>query len=383
MTAVLNSTTIWLPQTQTWLFNQVRYLPEHIEAHIVCERTENLDQFGVPNLHCLGDQPRSRRTLDRSLRWLRVRRHLGHVADTARAVRAGILHSHFGHTGWADMGAARAAGLRHVVTFYGLDVNFLPRHRPIWRRRYPELFARADVILCEGPHMADCIAALGCPPSRIRVQPLGIATDEISFAPCAWREGEPLRVLIAAAFREKKGIPLALDALSKLRTRIPIEITVIGDAGTEPRAQGEKRKIMELIRRRGLEDCIRMLGFQPHSHMLEEARRHHLFLSPSLTAQDGDTEGGAPVSLIEMAASGMLLVSSTHCDIPQVVIDGETGFLAPEGDLDGLVGTLERAVARCDAWAAMRRASRRHVENRFDARRQALRQAELYRELAA
>ncbi len=73
------------------------------------------------------------------------------------------------------------------------------------------------------------------------------------------------------------------------------------------------------------------MGYQPHSTLFAEAYRHHIFLSPSVTASTGDTEGGAPVSLIEMAATGMLIVSTTHCDIPEVIKHGVTGLLAPNG----------------------------------------------------
>jgi colanic acid/amylovoran biosynthesis glycosyltransferase len=229
--------------------------------------------------------------------------------------------------------------------------------------------------------MADCIKALGCPEEKVLVQHLGIAIDDIPFAPLAWRPGDCLKVLIAASFREKKGIPMALEALARLRSRIPLEITVIGDAGSDPRAQDEKRKILATIERCNLTSQTNLLGYQPHDRLLKVARHHHLFLSPSLTASDGDTEGGAPVSLIDMAAAGMMVVGSTHCDIPEVVVDGKTGLLAPEGDLDGLVDRLGWAIGHPDQWSAMRRAGRRHVEASFDARIQAERLAEIYRKL--
>jgi len=47
--------------------------------------------------------------------------------------------------------------------------------------------------------------------------------------------------------------------------------------------------------------------------------------------RDGDCEGGAPVSLIEASASGIPVVSTVPCDIPQEVKDGLTGRLLPEG----------------------------------------------------
>ena len=82
---------------------------------------------------------------------------------------------------------------------------------------------------------------------------------------------------------------------------------------------------MAVIEKHKLQSKIRMLGFQPYSVLLEEAYTHHIFLSPSVTASDGDTEGGAPVTLIEMLATGMPIVSTTHCDIPEIICKGPEG----------------------------------------------------------
>ena len=59
--------------------------------------------------------------------------------------------------------------------------------------------------------MAECIVQLGCPPDKVKIQHLGVEVDQIVFKPRIWQTGEPLRILIAAAFREKRYL---------LRTRV-------------------------------------------------------------------------------------------------------------------------------------------------------------------
>jgi colanic acid/amylovoran biosynthesis glycosyltransferase len=380
---VLHSVPRWLPQTETWLYTQVRFLPPAIESHIACESTENLDQFPAANIHCMRDGPAWRTLVDRALRKARLRRHLGYQDAAARRSRARVLHSHFGFTGWRDLAVARRHGMAHVVTFYGADIHFYPRRGPRWLGRYREMFDRVDRVLCEGPHMAGEIASLGCPASKIRVHRLGVDLSLIPFEPRVWNREDPLRVLLSGSFREKKGFPLAIEALGRVQGELPIEITIIGDATHEERSVREKQRILDAITRHSLGPRTRLLGYRPYRDVMDEARRHHVFLSPSITASDGDTEGGAPVSLIEMSASGMMIASSTHCDIPGVIPDGRTGFLAPEGDVDALVANLRRIAADPAAWWTMQTAGRAHVEAEFDARRQGERLAAIYRELAA
>lgn len=382
MITALQSVRCWLPQTQTWLYNQVRFLPDGVENHILCEVTDNLDQFWLPNIHDLSEAERSRYFWNNSLRKPRVRRRLGLLVEQTRRHRVRVLHSHFGWMGWANLKAARKAGLKHVVTFYGHDVNSLPRLHPRWRRRYRDMFEQVHGVLCEGPHMARCLMAdLGCPEHKVRVHHLGVVVDEIAFKPRVWTPGETLRVLVAASFREKKGIPYALKALGRIRYEIPLEITIIGDANGKAKNRAEKRRILEVIEQYNLQPNTRMLGYQPHRILFEEAYRHHIFLSPSLEARDGDTEGGAPVSIIEMAASGMPVISTRHCDIPEVIEDGITGLLADERDIEGLVLHLRWLVEHPRQWRGMLEAGREHITLHYDAKRQGRKLEQVYSDI--
>ncbi len=379
--SVVHSCSSWLPRTQAWLYQQVRWLPDDIESHVACESTQNLGAFPAPDLRCFADEPAWRRVPDRLARRLRLRRHLGFLSRVARQTDSRIIHSHFGHAGWADMGAAAAARARQVVTFYGADISQLPASDPRWRGRYRELFASVARVLCEGPHMRRCAIELGCPPGKVLVHHLGVDLEHIEFRPRTCPTAEPLRVLLAGTFREKKGFPIAIEALARLRRKRNLElaITIIGDAAGKPGDDVEKARIVEALRRGGLEGSCRMLGFQPYDVLMSEAERHHVFLSPSVTAADGDTEGGAPVSIIEMAASGMPVVATTHCDIPNILEDRVSGVLAAERDPEGLVAGLEWLMDAPSRWLSLASAARERIGAHFDARTQGLRLAEIYR----
>jgi colanic acid/amylovoran/stewartan biosynthesis glycosyltransferase WcaL/AmsK/CpsK len=245
----------------------------------------------------------------------------------------------------------------------------LPQTWPVWRQRYRRLFAAVDLVLAEGPAMRESIVALGCPPEKARVQRLGVETERIAFLARRPPADGVTRVLIAGAFREKKGIPLALEAVARLRDRgLSLSVTVVGGSNGSLGEEAERRRIETVVRDRGLDETVTLLGMVPFERFVAAGYEHHVFLSPSLTAADGDTEGGAPVSIIEMAAAGMPIVSSRHCDIPGVVEDGVSGLLAPEGDLEGLSERLAEVVEHPERWEAMGRAGRRLVEERFDVR---------------
>jgi colanic acid/amylovoran biosynthesis glycosyltransferase len=382
--AIVHSVPFWLPLTATWLYNQVRYLPEEIQNHIVCMRTENLDQFSMKGIASLNREPRLRRIWDKLRRKRPSTRFSELLLRVATTCKAAIVHSHWGESAWRDVDAVKRLGIVHVVTFYGKDVNYYPTQVPNAKAHYDHLFKNVDRILCEGPHMAGCIVNLGCAENKVLVHRLGVEVEKIAFQPRFWDGQSPLRVLIAASFREKKGIPYAVEALGAIQRELPgLQISLIGDSSEDPRSLPEKKRILHMLEKYDLRRQTKLLGYQSHAAFFEEAYKCHIFISPSVTASDGDTEGGAPVSLIEMAASGMPIISTAHCDIPSVIIHGSTGLLAPERDVGTLVKHLRWLVSHRESWRDLLLAARQHVERKYNVKIQAAGLADIYRSLIA
>ena len=395
---VLQSCRTWLPASQKWLYTQVSSLPGDVTPYVVARQTDNLDRFELPNFFPFDDRTVGIGPVDWLLERLRYWKLLGMVGEhpierldrrrwidyrAKLAERTGckILHSHFGNIGWRDVEIARRADLKHVVTVYGYDVSLLPRQEPVWRERYRALFQHVDAVLCEGPHMAETVVGLGCPPEKARVHHLGVDLEAIDHRSRRRGDDEPTRVLMAASFREKKGLAYGLEALGRLHADHDLEVTLIGEANSEDRSQEEAARIWETVERHDLGPVLRHLEFQPFERLIEEMLAHDIFLSPSVTSERGDSEGGAPVTIIAAQATGMPVVSTTHADIPNVVVDGQTGLLAAERDTDGLVERLERLIEAPESWIEYGEAARDRIEREFDARKQGRRLAEIYRTL--
>lgn len=380
--AVAHSFPVWLPQTQTWLYNQVRFLPPEVQSHILCKELQHQEQFQLPRIHSLCG-PSSRFTRMST----RVFRHMDYhlfVRYKCHRLAPQVLHSHFGPVGWKNdrfmrwFPSSRRNGMKHVVTFYGQDVDHLPKVDPAWKARYLQMFERVDMVLCEGPFMAGKVAALGCPEEKVRVHHLGVDLDRIAYEPRAIKKGERFRVLMAAAFRPKKGFLYGLKALEQVAGDFDVEVTLVGDALDDPGSMREKQMILEFLERSPLAGRVTFTGFLTAGELHDMAGSHHIYLAPSVTAEDGDSEGGAPVSLIEMAAGGMPVISSRHCDIPEVIRHGRSGLLAGERDVDELARCLRQLMSDTDSWHVYTRNAREHIESQYHARIQGEQLYKLY-----
>jgi colanic acid/amylovoran biosynthesis glycosyltransferase len=140
-------------------------------------------------------------------------------------------------------------------------------------------------------------------------------------------------------------------------------------------------QIEERAGRGDLQGRVDLLGYRPYPEYLEELSRANFLLAPSVTARDGDSEGGAPVCLLEAQAMGVPVVATTHCDIPEVTRPDESALLAPERDVPELARKLDALLRDSSRWPAMGRAGRAHVEAEFDIRSQVRKMEALYREL--
>lgn len=380
---VVHSHPVWLPQTQTWMHSLVKSLPtDLIDSHVACSVSENLDQFQLPNVWSQKQHARIDSLINALLRKSKITKYqIPYLKKIAKRLKPQIVHSHFGNVGVRDCSTIGDSNINQVVTFYGYDLSELPKRDPPIVEDYRRMFGAVSGVLCEGPYMAKRVVEMGCPRKKVHVQHLGIDLKKIAYRPRSWNPGETFKFLIAGSFREKKGIPYAIRAIGKIASSLELELTIIGDAYKSPSSENEKAKILLAIDESGLKSRTKLLGFQPYEIMNRLALEHHMFVSTSVQASSGDNEGGAPVTLIEMAASGMPVVSSFHCDIPNVIVDGGTGWLAEERNVDAIANQIENAISGHDKWGDVLAAGRNRMETEFDVVKQGKRLAGLYRSM--
>lgn len=376
----------YLPETQNWDFSILVELPDtdvvvgaasFLRNNFYDDHFEYIE-FPLKEMD-LRIRGRGVQTFNRFVRnvqhWLYawyLARYSGHVD---------LVHSHFGHVGWQYLKLPLRLGAPHVVSFYGGDYEMLPRVQPIWRKRYKHLFAVGDLFLCEGTHGTRLLAKQGCPPEKIRVSRLGVRSAQINPVK-RQKNRQELRLVQVAAMTEKKGHRYALEAfLRTLRDCPNMTLTFVGkDKAGE--AGGIESHLREGVKRAGAEHRIRFVPRIAFCRLHEYLSDFHVFIHPSIYAANHDSEGGAPIVLLDAQATGMPVIATTHCDIPDEVVDGETGLLAPERDIDTLAAHIRRFYemdqAEYDGFSA---AARRHVETNYDIRQNAAGLRRIYEEV--
>lgn len=363
-------------RTMNWLYDHLCAVPRYTPV-VLCESLAHRDEF--PELEAW--EIPSRRLSWRMWARLRNGRLYPPYRARLRRLHAQVLHSHFGYVAEGDRVLRGDLECPWIIGFYGADVYELGQLQE-WRDRYEPMFAQADKVLALGPVMAAALQRLGCPPEKIAVHALGVDTAALPRRPRVLKRGEPLQILFAGTFREKKGIEYIIEAAHLIRAAgVPFTLHLVGDAGTfgKPGDAETKAAVFQSITRLGLDDAVVHHSWLAFKQLLDLALRCHVFVAPSVTAQDGDSEG-TPFVVQQMMATDMPVVATQHTDIP-FLFGEHAHLLVPERDARAIADRLRAYFDAPDRLIADGITLGRQIRGAFDVRRHAAALADLYDEV--
>jgi colanic acid/amylovoran biosynthesis glycosyltransferase len=280
-----------------------------------------------------------------------------------------ILHAHFGNNGIKCLELKKQLKVPMICNFYGYDAFKIPDDRDYYKN-LNKLFQEADKFFVLGPVMKKKLMELNCAEHKIHIQHLGVDLNRIEFKPRKFPKNGKFKFLIASSFVPKKGIDDALTALSRLKNNLDFTVHIIGDGYL-------KNDILELIEKLKMAPHIIMHGYQPYPKFIQLISECHAFLQASKTADNNDKEG-TPMAIVDAMAAGLPVVSTYHSDIPEIVRNEKTGFLANESDPEGFSEAILKLISNDKIYEAASRASRIHIEEEFDAKIQSLKVEKIY-----
>jgi colanic acid/amylovoran biosynthesis glycosyltransferase len=276
------------------------------------------------------------------------------------ARRPALLHAHFGIEGAQALPLARRLGVPLITTFHGFDATLSTvallsspawAYYPLFRR---QLAAQGALFLCASDFIRSRLLAMGFPPERTRTHYIGVDCRRIT--PRDATEERPI-ILHVARLVEVKGTVHLLRAFAGLGDR-NAELVIIGDGPLRQSLTAEASSLRIAGR-------VRFLGALPQAEVLAWMRKAAMLVLPSVRTGTGRIEGLGMV-ILESAASGVPVIGSDIGGIPEAVIDGQTGFLVPERDDEGLASRIGKLLDDKALRQRMGMAARLLVERQFD-----------------
>ncbi len=282
-----------------------------------------------------------------------------------------LVHAHFGDCGPEGLAIGRSLAVPVIVTFHGRDATVGDdEFRKSWRgraylRRRKHLIANADIVIAVSEYIRSKLAAQGFDERRLVTHYNGI--DVAGFVP------EPLPrekiILFVGRFVEKKGCRFLLEAMARLKQAgVASRAVLVGD--------GPLRSVLEAFaREQGLD--AEFVGMQPLDKVTDWMNWSAVVAVPSVTAEDGDSEG-LPTVILEAQAMATPVVATRHSGNAEGVREGETALLVPERDSVSLAEALRTILSAPERARAMGAAGRDFVVAHFSLEKQVAGLEELY-----
>lgn len=215
---------------------------------------------------------------------------------------------------------ARALRIPSVAWLHGGDLPALGQNHPRWARR---VLRTADAVVAPTAYLARWAEAFV---GDVRVIPNVLDLDAYTF-----RARNPLRpeLLWMRTFHELYDPESAVRALNALRLQgVPARLTM---AGQDKGLLGETKALAAEL---AVGDVVRFPGFVSGADKTVLFDEHDFFLNTNIV-------DNAPVTVLEAAASGLVVVSADAGGVPDLLADGEAARLVPPKDPQAMATAVQ------------------------------------------
>ena len=271
--------------------------------------------------------------------------------------RSGVDHV---HVHFANRAAHTAVFLKEIsgipfsITAHGQDFMKDLGSDDLLR----EICAAAEFVAAETDYSRDLLRQR-CPNSAAKIHRVYNGIDLERFpAPRSCNGDRIPQIVSVGRLVAFKGFDDLINACAELaRRRIDFVCDIIGDG---PLRETLQAKIEQL----DLSSRVNLLGSLSQDAVLEKLQAADIFALASTTDAQGATDV-FPTVILEAMASTRPVVSTRLAGIPELVVDGQTGMLAPPGDSTALAHALEQLLRDPELRLRFGHSGRARIEQDF------------------
>jgi len=265
-----------------------------------------------------------------------------------------VVLAEYGTVGATIAKACQLAKVPLVIHFHGVDAHRYALLKT-FRTLYRTAFSYASAIIAVSGDMREQLIQMGADPAKVHLIPYGVNTDLFQQV----RLSKQLNFLSIGRLVDKKAPLTTIAAFEKVTRQFPdAHLRMVGDGPLQKDAQ-------ELVKEMNLSKQVTFTGVLNREAILGLMHDSYCYIQHSVRAEDGDMEG-TPNTILEASAVGLPIVSTRHAGIKEAVIDGLTGFLVDEHDLNGMAEKMIEIATSRDLAKKMGTAARQHMLQHYN-----------------
>ncbi len=206
-----------------------------------------------------------------------------------------------------------------IVHFHGYDIS-----KSLKSEMYLDWiikFTQLNKIIVPSIYNANRLETLGCNKANISVIPYAFYSEISSKQ----NETNQYDLIFVGRFVSKKDPRILIYVLKEVVKVFPdVKLCMVGSGYLIS-------EVKELIDKYELKNNVILKGSLFQNEVYELLSISRIYIQHCVTSIDGDQEG-FPNSILEASSFGLPVVSTIHAGIPEIVLDGKSGFLVQEYD---------------------------------------------------
>jgi len=279
------------------------------------------------------------------------------LTNYLKAQKIDVVFVEYGMVGAMVTEACQLANVPLVIHFHGADA-YHKETVATYYNLYQKAFKYASYFISVSAEMVERLKDLGAPADKIVNASCGV--DTLAF-PQLNILSSGKEFLFIGRFVEKKSPMSVVRAFKLVADKFPdARLQMVGQG---PLFEETKALISEL----NLEKNITLLGVLNTEQIKQLFAKTLCFVQHSVTAANGDKEG-TPVTILEAGSSGLAIVSTQHSGIKEAVINGETGYLVPEYDIEGMAHFMIKIAEDVELASSLGIKEAAHIRKNYDIR---------------
>jgi len=275
------------------------------------------------------------------------------IKGFVRAEKIDIFFTEFGQNGAYIAPFAKELGIPLIVHFHGHDAHRTDFIKP-QKAAYEFMFSYASALVSVSPFMTRALVDLGAQEEKIIYNPYGPRPVFYDIQPAYGNV-----ILNVGRFTDIKAPVLVLEAFRLfLKSNPEARLVMVGMGELLEAAKG-------LVRAWRIEENVTFTGGINHEDLTSYFADACIFVQHSVQPSYGDAEG-TPNTILEASASALPVVSTKHAGINQAVVDGETGYLSEEYDIEGMSNHLNKLYNDRELCKKLGEQGRKHILQNFN-----------------
>lgn len=280
------------------------------------------------------------------------------LAKSFKKQKIDFVFAEYGTTGVAVLNVCIKLKIPLGVMFHGYDASVFSVIEQYFER-YQELFKYAKCIFSVSNKMHIRLLNMGCPSDKLFKATYGPNNIFLEIEP---KFTFSAKFIAVGRFVNKKApYYLILSFKQVLKVYPDAELYIAGE--------GELLEVSKnLVKYFKIERNIHFLGIIRPLEFAEQLSHATGFIQHSITAENGDMEG-TPVSILEASAAGLPVIATCHGGIPDVIIDGVTGLLVSEHDVNGMAEKIIQIIENPDFAKQLGKQGKEYIMENFSMRK--------------